>query len=134
MPDLGGSTLFNPEELLWMENFLCFFYGSFESNPPLFCLCSQPNQVEVNSPFFTRKCIVMHFKDVDVSVNINVLVSSTNNSSPVSSVAESDAESVSQAVGDKMVIQSPKGGSEVDFAEVPITGGNLVFICYFNIV
>ena len=60
----------------------------------------------------------MHFKYVDVSVHINVLVSSTNNSSPVSSVAESDAESVSQ------VIQSPKGRSEVDFSEVPITGGN----------
>ena len=70
----------------------------------------------------------MHFKDVDVSVNINVLVSSTNNSSLVSSVAESNAENVSQAVGDKMVIQSPNGGSEVDFTEVHLTGGNLVFI------
>ena len=103
------------------------FDGSFESNPPLSCLCSQPNQVEVNSPFSTRKCIVMHFKDVDVSVDLNMLVSSTNNSYPVSTAVESNAESVSQAVGDKTVVQSPNGGSEVDFAEVPITGGNLVF-------
>ena len=61
----------------------CFVFNScFESNPPLYCLCSQPNQVEVNSPFFTSKCIIMHFNDVDVSVDINVLVSSMDNSSP----------------------------------------------------
>ena len=79
----------------------------------MFCLCSQLNKIEVNSPFFTRKCIIMHYKDVDVSVNLNVLVSSINNSSLVSTAVESDAESVSQAMGDKMVVQSPKGGSEV---------------------
>ena len=114
-----------------MENVLVFD-GSFESNPPLSCLCSQPNQVEVNSPFFTSKCIIMHFKDVDVSVDLNMLVSSTHNSSLVSSVAESDAESVSQDVGDIMVIQSSKGRSKVDFAEVLITGGNLVSYNYVS--
>ena len=63
----------------------------------------------------------MRFKGVEISVDINMLVSSTVSSSPVSSVAESDIE-------DNMVIQSSKGGSGMDFAKVPITGGNLVFI------
>ena len=67
--------------------------------------------------------LIKEVVSVDASVNYNVLDSSTNDSSLVSSAVDSDTDCVSQPFVDKMVVQSPKGGSEVDSAEFPITGG-----------